>query len=88
MSEEVRQCVAKRLRQMLTYSRAMLKGDCISKEDEQFAGRRKKPLKSGMDRTGATTVVKYVTWPHEVMYMATRKPTAYQDFSIPLFVQG
>ena len=27
--------------------------------------RRRRNIKSGMDRTGATTVLKKITWPHE-----------------------
>ena len=40
-----------------------------------------------MHKTGATTVVRKVTWPHKVVYTAARKPTAYQDISMPLLVQ-
>ena len=35
-------------------------------EDEPAPRRRRKVLKSGMDRTGATTILKKITWPHEL----------------------
>ena len=41
-----------------------------------------------MHQTIATTAVRKVTSPHEVVYTVARKPTAYQDISIPLFIQG
>ena len=36
----------------------------------------------------ATTVLNNLTWPHEVVYTLVCKPAAYQDISVPLFVQG
>ena len=33
-------------------------------------------------------MVRKVTWPHEVVYTSDGKPDAYQDISVPLFVQG
>ena len=29
-----------------------------------------------------------MTWPHEVIYSMAGKPAAYEDLSIPMFVQG
>ena len=43
-------------------------------------------MKSGMDRTGATTVINKVTWPHEVVYTSDGKPASYQDISVHRFV--
>ena len=40
-----------------------------------------------MYRTVTTTVVRKVTWPHGVVYTCDGKPAAYQDISVPLFVQ-
>ena len=45
-------------------------------------------LTSGLHRTGATTFLNKVTWPHEVVYTLAAKPIAYQEMLIPLFVQG
>ena len=59
-----------------------------SDEEEQLAPRWRKHLKSGLHRTGATTVLNKVIWPHEVVYTLADKPPAYQDILIPLFVQG
>ena len=41
-----------------------------------------------MNHTGASTVVRKVTWLHEVVYTLEGKPAAYQDISVPLFVPG
>ena len=59
-----------------------------SDEEEQPPPRRGKHLKSGIDRTGASMVLHKVAWPHEIVYTSEGKPAAYQDLSIPLFVQG
>ena len=32
--------------------------------------------------------MKRITWPYEVVYSAPRKPAAYEELSIPLFMQG
>ena len=60
----------------------------MAEEEDQHAPRRKKPMNSGMDRTGATTEVNRVTWPHKVVYSLVVKPDCYQDMSIPQFVLG
>ena len=39
-----------------------------------------------MDRTGASTVLNNITWPHEVVYSLAGKPASYQDMSVPQFV--
>lgn len=41
-----------------------------------------------MHHTVATSMVRKVTWPHEVVYFLAGKPAAYQDMSVPLFVKG
>ena len=46
---------------------------------------RRRNIKSGMDRTGATTVLKKITWPHEVVYTSAGKPALYQDMTVPQF---
>ena len=33
-------------------------------------------------------VLKKVTWPHELVYVATGQPAMYEDLSITLFVSG
>ena len=48
-------------------------------EAEPAPRHRRKMLKSGMDRTGATTIPKKITWPHEDVYTSAGKPTSYQD---------
>ena len=55
---------------------------------EQPAPRCRKHLKSGHHRTGATTVLNKVIWPHKVLYTSAGKPTTYQNILIPIFVQG
>ena len=57
-----------------------------SEDVDQPAPRRKrKHIKSGMDRTGAIPVVNKVTWPHQVVYTSARKPASYQIY-VPHFV--
>ena len=41
-----------------------------------------------MVRTGATIVIRRITWPHEVQYTSAGKPAAYDDLSVLSFVQG
>ena len=89
MTEEVHHRVTKRLRELLAYHKATLEEDYTSEEEEPQVHRKKrKELKSGMHCTGATTIVRKVAWLHEVVYTSDGKPAAYQDFSVPLFVQG
>ena len=33
-------------------------------------------------------VIKRITWPHGVVYTVAEKPAAYEELSIPHFVQG
>ena len=61
MAEEVQKHVAQWMKQLPTYSWAMTDGDSTSEEEDQQAPRQRKQIKSGMDRTGATTVLKKVT---------------------------
>ena len=60
----------------------------MSEEEEQPMFRCRKQLKSGMHWTEATTVLKKVNWPHEVVYTIAGKPATYQDLTIHLFIQG
>ena len=39
-----------------------------------------------MDRTGSTTVLQKITWPHKVVYTSAGKSTSYQDMIVPQFV--
>ena len=41
-----------------------------------------------MHHPGDTTVARKATWPHEVVYTSDGKASAYQDISVPLFIQG
>ena len=74
---------------MPDYNEATSEDDSTSDEEEhQLRQKKKRALKSGMHRTGATSVVTKLTWPHEVMFTAAGKQAAYQDISVPLFIQG
>ena len=98
MAEEVHNHVAKRMRQLMTstYSGAMTEENFTSEEEEeeeeeeQYPGSRwRKQLKSGIHHwTRATTVVRKLTWPHDIVYTTARKLAACQDISLPLFLQG
>ena len=69
--------------------RATADKDLLCDDKDQPAHRRRhKNLKSGMDRTGITTVINQVTWLHEVMHTSDGKPASYQDISVPQFVYG
>ena len=69
------------------YHKATMDDDNMSdKEEQQVCRRKKKGLESGMNRLGASTVVRNITWLHEVVYTLEDKPAAYQDISVPLFV--
>ena len=89
MAEGVCRRVAMRMRQVTAYTGTTTEWDTTSDdEEEQPAPRWRRPLKSGLHRTGATTVLNKVTWPYEVVYTSAGKPATYQDISIPLFVHG
>ena len=60
----------------------------LNSDEGQNITHRCSPLKSGLDRTGATMVVKNITWPHEVVYCSAEKTAAYQELLVPTFVQG
>ena len=49
----------------------------MSDEEEQPVPKWRKHLKSGLHRIGATTVLKKVTWPHEVVYTSDGKLATY-----------
>ena len=58
-----------------------------SSDDEQITTRWRRPIKSGMNRTGATMVVKRITWPYDVHNNTARMPVAYEDLTVSSFVQ-
>ena len=62
--------------------------DSFSSDEEQPSTRKRHPLKSGMNHTGETTVIKWIMWAHEVQYTAAGKPAYYEDLSVSAFVQG
>ena len=75
------------MRQLPAYSVATANEDSSSEdEDHPAPRRRRKHIKSGMDKTGATTVTNKVTLPHEVVYTSASKLASYQDISVPQFV--
>ena len=72
--EEVHRSMAKRMRQVTAYTGATTERD-ISDDEEELAPRWQKHLKSGLQRTGDTTVLNKVTWPQEVVYTLAGTPT-------------
>ena len=62
-------------------------GKNTSSDEEQLTTRRRRPLKSGLNRTGATMVVKRITWIPEMQYTTAEKPLAYEDLTVSSFVQ-
>ena len=57
-----------------------------STEDENVTKKRKRALKSGRDSTGATSVRKRITCPHEVIYRGERQPATYKDLMVSSFL--
>ena len=81
--------MAKRIRQLPALSGATADEDSSSGDEYLPASRRRREIKkSSMDRTGATTVINNVTWPHEVVNNSDGKPASYQDIFVPQFVYG
>ena len=78
VAEAVHRCIAKMMRQLPALSRATSDEDSLSNDEDLPVPRRIcKNLKSGMDRTCATTVSNNVTWPHEVVFTSDGKPASY-----------
>ena len=86
LSEEVHHKVAKRMKQLPVFTETTTVNDSMSEDEEQPITLQRKPLKSGMHQTGTHMVVGKVTWPHKVVYTKARKPAAYQNMSLPLFM--
>ena len=63
-----------------------LDGGLNSDEDQPITNKRR-PLKSGLNRTGATMIVHNLTWPHEVVYSSAGKPAVCQELAVPTFMQ-
>ena len=59
-----------------------------SEMDQEPARRRKngKPLKSSKVRTADSTVIKWITWPHELVYTSGGEPMTYELISMSQFV--
>ena len=50
--------------------------------------RTKKESEFSWDCTGATSVKRLITWPHEVIYGVDWQPDGYKDLSVIAFVRG
>ena len=58
---------------------------------DEEPGRRKKrwsALKSGKIRTADSTVVKIISWPHELVYNSGGEPVIFKHISMAQFVSG
>ena len=80
--ETVRRKLIRHLRQ------APLLTECLSEvsQTDEEPGRRKKrqrALKSGKVRTADSTLMKIISWPHELMYNSGGEPVTYEQISIP-----
>ena len=63
----------------------------LTSGEEQHAMHRCRPLKSGVDRMGATMMIhniKTTSPSSKVIYSPTRKRATYKDLLVPAFVQG
>ena len=89
VAEEVCKRVAKRMMELPVLPSTPGGEDLSTDDEDKPAPRcRRKMLKSSMDRTGATIILRKITWPHEVVYTSADKPASYQDMSVPQFVHG
>ena len=86
VADLVRTRVAKRMRQ-LSLGENSTSDEGLTSGQEQYVTHRHRMRKSGMDRMGATMVVKNITFLHTVVYSLTGKPVTYKDLSVPAFVQ-
>ena len=84
VADAVRMRVTERMRQLCLGEDSK----CDEGLTSEVTTHRRRPLKSSMDRMGATMVIKNITWPHKVVYSSTGKPTAYKDLSVAAFVHG
>ena len=87
IDETVRRGVEQR-RHQLPFLQAISSQDDTSSEEEAVVKKRKKTLKSGRDSTGATSVKKRFTWPHEEIYGSDGHPATYKDLTVSSFVMG
>ena len=76
VSQEVRRHMADRMRKVRAFNGDTTDGN-VSNNEEQPSPRRENHLKSGIDRTRASTVLNKVSWPHEVVYTSEGKPATY-----------
>ena len=74
LPEPVSQMVVQRLQQLPLIEAVISEGSFT--EEEQPAARRHRPLKSGMHHTGATMVLKHLTWPYKVVYSTASQPAS------------
>ena len=59
-----------------------------SGEEGHVTQRKRRTLKSGMERMGAILIQKRIQWPHEDMYSADGKLATYGDLTLAAFVHG
>ena len=85
ISEIMRQTIEQRLRQFSLVDGATSHEDSSS-DEEQVTTRKRKDLKSDMDWTGAIMVLKHITWPHEVLYVASGNLAAYDELTVAAFM--
>ena len=57
-------------------------------EKPDIRKKRRRALKYGKIRIADSTVVKGITWPHELMYNSGGEPVIYEHISMPQFVTG
>ena len=84
MSEKV----ARQLRWVPLLTDCTTDGGSNAEEEVLVSCKRCSAIKSGMVQTADSTVVKQITWPHELMYAAGGQPGIYEELILPLFVSG
>ena len=55
-------------------------------EEPESCNKSKTVIKLSKIRTADSTVLKHITWPHELVYGAGSHPTVYEKLTLPLFI--
>ena len=76
VSSAARKKVARKIRE-LHLAEEMASDEGLDSDEDQYITFRHIPLKSGLDRTGVTMVVKNISWPHKVVYSSAGNPATY-----------
>ena len=86
VTAEVREKVASHLRWALLLADCTIDEATCSDEDWELQKCFRTLMKSCKVCTADSTIVKHITWPHELVYIVGGQPAVYEEQSLPLFV--